>query len=302
MAAPTWCFSGYCWPLEQAAFVVIGAPLEETVSYRPGTRFAPRAIREASAYIEYRSLRAGIDVDEAARFHDAGDVPGEQPAKRFLEELAYVIEKNVGEKPVFIIGGEHTVTLGVARGLVRSGARPCILQLDAHLDMRDEYGGRRLSHATFMRRLLEEIDAAVLVAGFRGYSTEEMDYARARGVHLIDAFRLEDEGVAAVAPRLESMSKACNHIHVTLDMDVYDPAFAPGVSNPEPEGVRPRIVLDVVFYAARLAARRRLGFTMDVVEVSPPYDPGGVTAILAAKSIIEAAAGYISGGGVKQRG
>ncbi len=301
MAAPAWCFSGYCWSRDDSSFQVVGAPLEETVTFRPGTRFAPRAIREASAYIEYWSLRGGIDVDEEARFYDAGDVAGEQPLEKHLEELSYTVARLFDEeKPIVVLGGEHTVTLGVVRGLVEAGARPCILHLDAHLDMRREYGGRRLSHATFMRLVVEETGAPLVTAGYRAVVREELEYARARRVGLVDAYTLEEQGWTAIASRLESMLDSCTHLHVTLDMDVFDPGYAPGVSNPEPEGASPRRVLDTVFYAARLAARRGKTLSMDVVEVSPPYDCGGVTAVLAAKAVVEAAAGYLQG--LKSRG
>ena len=296
MAAPTWCFSGYCWSRDESSFQVIGAPLEETVTYRPGTRFAPRAIREASAYIEYWSLRAGLDVDEEVKFYDAGDVPGEQPIEKHLEELAYTVERLYDEeRPLVILGGEHTVTLGVIRGLVEAGAKPCILHLDAHLDMRSEYMGRRLSHATFMRLVLEEVNPRLVTVGYRAVVREELEYARSRRVGLVDAYTLEEQGWASVAGRVTTMLEECNHLHVTLDMDVFDPAYAPGVSNPEPEGASPRRVLDVVFHAARLAAVKRRSFSLDVVEVAPPYDCSGVTAALAAKAVVEAAAGYIHG-------
>ena len=301
MATPAWCFSGYCWSRDEAIFQVIGAPLEETVTYRPGTRFAPRAIREASAYIEYWSLRGGFDVDEEARFYDAGDVTGEQPLEKHLDELAYTIVKLYDEaKPLVVLGGEHTITLGVVRGLLEAGVKPCILHLDAHLDMRREYMGRKVSHATVMRLIAEETGAPIVTLGYRAVVREELEYARSKRIPTIDAYTLEDSGWTAVAGRLESMLDTCNHLHVTLDMDVFDPGFAPGVSNPEPEGVSPRSALDVVFHAARLAAFKGKSFSIDVVEVAPPYDCSGVTSVLAAKAVIEAAAGYIQG--VKSRG
>ncbi|AEM38588.1 agmatinase [Pyrolobus fumarii 1A] len=295
--ARTTCFSGYCWGLDESQVIVLGAPLEETTSYRPGTRFAPRAIREASAYIEYWSLRGKLDVDEHVRFYDAGDALVEQPLEKALEAIGDAVERLSGVgKPLVVMGGEHTITLGIVEGLVRAGYKPCMVQLDAHMDMRSEYAGRRVSHATFARLVVSEVGVPVVLAGVRGFVREELEFARANHVPVIDAHRLQDESVAAVIPAVSKLieKSVCNHLHLTLDMDVVDPGFAPGVSNPEPEGITPRILLDIVFEVARLAVLRGMSLSMDVVEVSPPYDAGGVTSVLAAKAIVEFAAGVVA--------
>ncbi len=292
----TTCFSGYCWGLDESTFIVLGAPLEETVSYRPGTRFAPRAVREASAYIEYWSLRASLDVDEEAKFHDAGDALVDQPLAKALDAIPYSVERLAcHEKPIIVIGGEHTVTLGVVRGLAAAGYKTCVVQLDAHLDMRGEYAGRRLSHATFARRLIEEIGAPYAVLGYRAVTREELDYARAKKVVLVDARRLDAQHEALVYPLVSRFAeRGCNHLHLTLDMDVVEPGLAPGVSNPEPDGVSVRTLLDTLFDAVYAAVSRGMSVSMDVVEVSPPYDCGGVTSVLAARSIVEFAAAVLA--------
>ncbi len=291
------CFSGYCWPREKGNVVVIGAPLEATVSFRPGTRFAPRSIREASAFIEYWSLRANLDVDEAVRFYDAGDALVEQPLRKALEAIAASIVENLDGRPLVVLGGEHTITYGVVQGLLESGRKPCILQLDAHMDMRDEYAGHKLSHATFMRRIVEHFRVPVLQVGVRGFAREELEYVQAHRIPVIDAREFSERGVSdALSLLLRLLEQGgCNHLHVTLDMDVFDPSAAPGVSNPEPEGPPTSYVIDVVFEAARLAASRGMSISMDVVEVAPPYDCGNVTSVLAAKTIVEFIAGWLRG-------
>ncbi len=292
----TGCFSGYCWPREKSDVIVIGAPLEATVSFRTGTRFAPSAMRSVSGFMEYWSLRAHIDVDEHVRFYDAGDALVDQPLREAMNAIAAAVAENLDTRPLVVLGGEHTITYGIVKGILEAGRKPCILHLDAHLDMREEYAGLSLSHATFMRRIVEDYNPPLVQVGARGFVREEFEYTRAAGIRVIDSHELERKGVSdVVAALLRILDKSeCNHLHITLDMDVFDPSVAPGVSNPEPEGPSTRHIIDIVFEAARVATGRKLSISMDVVEVTPPYDCGDITSILAVKAIIEFVAGWLS--------
>ncbi|GAB6148205.1 agmatinase [Stetteria hydrogenophila] len=283
-----WAFGGSRRPLEQSEYFLFGAPFDSTASYRTGQRWGPEAIRRASAFIEFYSLRAGFDVDEIP-VADVGDVAvvyGDARAtvsrvERVVEALA-----STGRIPV-MLGGEHTVTLGAVRGLARAGRLPCLVVFDAHFDLRSEYAGLRLSHATVMRRIIEEVGPErVVYVGVRGFAQEELDYARRRGE--VKFYTVRDVmimGEVNVAASIRKDLKDCRHVYVTVDIDVLDPAYAPGVGNPEPEGFTTFTLYEIIH---GVVDGRLAGF--DVVEVSPPHDCGGVTAAAAAKTVVEVVA------------
>ncbi|BDC19168.1 agmatinase [Acidianus sp. HS-5] len=266
---------------ENSTFVILGVPMDITSSYRPGSRFAPSAIREAAQYIEFYSLRSGIDMGEVG-FNDVGDVvlhPSdvEENVRRISDVVSYFSEKG---KIVVSIGGEHTVTVGTA-----SGAKAdCVISFDAHLDLREDYMGYKYDHACVMRRLSEK-GVKIMEIGNRAVSKEELDYARQIGIPFITSWDVELLGHKEVARKIINFTNECERIYITYDMDSIDPSYAPGVATPEPEGLKPTTVLDIV---KLIADKRIVGF--DVVEVSPPFDPSGITSVLASKIIMETAA------------
>jgi agmatinase len=267
---------------ESSPFVVIGAPMDITSSYRPGSRFAPSSIREAAQYIEFYSIRNGIDMGEIG-FFDAGDVVvhpsnAEDNLRRISEVVKYFLDER---KFPITIGGEHTVTVGVSRALSRG---TCFVSFDAHLDLREEYMDDPLDHACVMRRIHEQGNRVVEV-GTRAVSKEEVEYARKNNISFLTSYEVKLIGARETARRLLSKLSECEKVYVSFDIDVFDPAYAPGVQTPEPEGLDPSTVLDIVNL---LVDKRTVGF--DVVEVSPPFDPSGITSVLAARLIMETAA------------
>ncbi len=280
----------------RAALIVMGVPYDATSSYRPGSREAPRAIRWAAANIEFYSPRARLDIEQMP-IADLGDLAVAVEPDEAVKRLAAVMEDVAGlahGRLIAAIGGEHTITLGLVRGLEAAGLKTCLLVLDAHLDLRDSYMDERLSHACVMRRISEEIGPRLVYYGTRAYVGEEARYADEKGIVHLDA--VTPEGLPPspmeVARRLRGLVEAaeCKHLHVSIDMDAFDPAYAPGVGNPEPEGLTPREVLQLLHLVAELVAKENLTTSMDVVEVSPPYDPSGITSALAAKTVVEYAA------------
>ena len=265
--------------LRDSDYVVVGVPFDSTSTYRPGARFAPLAIREASLNIELYSLRTGISFEDL-KVHDAGDlhVTGnvEENLRRLSLVTGEVLEQN--RIPVFI-GGEHTLTLGVAEGIKRDFGLVCF---DAHLDMRDEYSGQQVCHATVMRRINEKVKPSTIVQlGTRAASKEEVKYAEKVEVTYITSYQIMREGVEEAAELVNRALTNCKHIYVTVDLDVLDPSFAPAVQNPEPEGLATHSLLEILH---RVCGSRVVGF--DLVEVAPNYD-SGTTAIQAAKIIFE---------------
>ena len=275
-------FSGLQKPFEEAKYVIFGVPFDATSTYRTGARFGPNAIRQASLNIEAYSFRSKIDLEDLA-LYDAGDLHVSPDAEKMVDMTRLVVEDILaaGKMPV-VLGGEHTVTLGVARGLGARAAKTAIVSFDAHLDLRCEFLGSILSHTTFMQLISEEVKPAKIVeVGTRSACKEELAYAKKAGVEFFTSQQIIKQGSDRIAEQLKQRLLPYENVYLTVDMDALDPAFAPAVQNPEPEGITTTALLDI---ACALCDKRVLGF--DVVEIAPIYDQG-VSAVVAAKIIFE---------------
>lgn len=278
--SPTPLFLGISTPFDGADFVLLGVPFDATSTYRPGSRFGPLAIRKASENLEVYSFRTGLDLEEEVRLFDMGDLNVLASVEGTLDRLETVVREvlDAGKFPV-ILGGEHTITYGAVKAL---GDGVAVLSFDAHMDLRDEYLGSRLSHATFMRRLAELIGPEkVMEVGVRAVSREELGFAEDSGLQYISEREIvSGEGIVDVIDAFLSDQK---RVYLTIDMDVIDPSYAPAVGNPFPGGMSPTALLDIL----QSVWPNVVGF--DLVEVSPLYD-GGQTAIQAAHIVHEALA------------
>jgi len=272
-------FSGVQKILKEAEYVILGAPLDVTSTYRSGSRFAPLAIREASLNIESYSFRAGIDVEDL-RIHDLGDLHVTAEVDEALKRLELVTKDVLSAKKMpVIIGGEHTISLGIMRGI---GEKVALVCFDAHLDMRNEYMGRTVSHTTFMRRISEQINPEkILEIGTRAACKEELDYAEKPNIQFLTVQQIRRDGVERTTEKIETLLADYEKFYLTIDMDVLDPAFAPAVQNPEADGLDVHGFLDLL---CQVCDHRIVAF--DLVEVAPHYD-NGTTAIQAAKTIFE---------------
>jgi agmatinase len=272
-------FSGFSKPLDEARYVVVGVPYDHTSTYRAGSRAGPRAIREASLNIETYSLLTGVDIENVP-IHDAGDLHIVDSATETLERLSGV-SKDVlalGKMPV-ILGGEHTITQAPVRSLPRPA---CVVSFDAHGDLRDEYGGGKLSHATVLRRITEIVGTdSVLVCGVRALCKEEVEFIEQKKIQTMTPWKIRELGLVKATEDLRTFTRNFQRTYLTIDIDVLDPAFAPGVGNPEFNGLTAEELLAL---ATSVADEKMIGF--DVVEVSPNYDTG-VTAAAAARLIFE---------------
>ena len=275
-------FSGLQKPFEEAKYVIFGVPFDATSTYRTGARFGPNAIRQASLNIETYSFRSKIDLEDLA-LHDAGDLHVSPDAQKTVDMTRLVVEDILaaGKMPV-VLGGEHTITLGIAKGLGARAAKTAIVSFDAHLDLRCEFLGSTLSHTTFMQLISEEVKPAKIVeVGTRSACKEELAYAKKAGVEFFTSQQIIKQGSEQIAEQLKQKLLPYENVYLTVDMDVLDPAFAPAVQNPEPEGITTTALLDI---ACALCDKRVIGF--DVVEIAPIYDQG-VSAVVAAKVIFE---------------
>jgi agmatinase len=161
-------------------------------------------------------------------------------------------------------------------------SKTAIVSFDAHLDLRNEYMGLKLSHTTFMRRTNEQAKPAKIIeVGTRAVCKEELGYAKKAGIEFFTAQQIRKEGTEQIAKQLKKELAKYKYIYLSIDMDVLDPAYAPAVQNPEPEGIETHTLLDIL---CDICDKRVIGF--DVVEIAPNYDQG-ISAILAAKVIFE---------------
>ena len=246
---------------EESEFILFGVPFDATVSFRPGARFAPMEIRRASENIEFSSL-SGI------RLADVGDLGLTSSVTWMLKRVSRIVGEILSDgKTPIILGGEHTLTLASALKVCKRGGG--LIVLDAHLDLRDEFMDTRLNHTTWLRRLLERFeDLKMMIIGVREASSDLTDYAEKEGIELLKANRIMKEYVGSIKAIKDYVS-TLNEVYLSIDMDVLDPAYAPGVSNPEPCGLSPTMVREIV----EEICSTKLG-GLDVVEVNPLFDFG----------------------------
>lgn len=278
-SSPPAVFSGVQRPFAESTYVILGVPFDITSTYRTGARFAPLAVRDASINIETYSFRSDIDI-ENIRMHDTGDLNITSDTQETLRRLEQVTKELIDAKKIpVLIGGEHTITLGSARAV---GKNYVVLDFDAHLDLRNEYMKLKTSHTTFMRRINEQTrPSKIIEIGTRAVCREELTYAKKAGINFITTQQIRKQGVEKTLETILSMLCNTKEIYLTVDMDVLDPAFAPAVQNPEPDGLCASMFYDLL---EGVCDDRIVAF--DVVEVTPPYD-NGVTSVQAAKTIFE---------------
>lgn len=256
---------------------VFGVPFDATSSYRPGSRFGPNAIREAFLNIEVYSHRLDVDLEKLS-IDDLGNLHHTANSKEMASHAHRVTREIVskGFTPA-ILGGEHSITYATFTALPRDTA---FLVFDAHLDLRDEYDGFKLGHATFLRRLIEKRKGASMIhVGARAASAEEWRLLGDIGLATISSETVHT--VSKPHRLLDDFLKELQKVYVSIDIDVLDPAYAPGVGNPEPGGLTTRQLLDFLY---ALKGKKLVGF--DIMEVCPPYDNGS-TAAAAAKFLAE---------------
>ncbi|RDY72347.1 agmatinase [Halobacillus trueperi] len=270
---------------EEADAVIYGMPMDWTVSFRPGSRFGPNRIREASIGLEEYSPYLDRHLEEV-NYHDAGDLmlPFGNAARSlniiegYLDEL---LEK--GKFPLGL-GGEHLVTWPVIQAMYKKHPDLAIIHIDAHADLREEYEGEVLSHSTPIRKSCELLGAEnVYSFGIRSGMREEFQYAEESGMHMAKFEVLEP--LKKVLPEL-----AGRPVYVTIDIDVLDPAFAPGTGTAEAGGISSKELLASI-HAIAGSDLNVVG--ADLVEVAPAYDPTEKTQIAASKFIREMLLGFV---------
>lgn len=260
---------------DDSKIVIFGVPFDGTTSYRPGTRFASAAIRNESYSIETYSPYQDKDLEDVLIF-DGGDLDlcfGN--TKKVIDDIEEYSTKIIDDKKIpVMIGGEHLVTLGAVRAASKKHENLHIIHFDAHTDMRDEYLGENLSHATVMRRCHDLLgEKKIYQFGIR--SGEKSEFMFSQKHQFINKFNFD---------KLHDIIKilADKPVYFTLDLDVLDPADFPGTGTPEAGGVRFLELLEAVFAVLKLNI-----VGVDINELSPPYDSSGKSTSLACKLLRE---------------
>ena len=253
---------------------IFGVPFDSTHSYKPGCRFGPDVIRDAFNNIEIFHPNLQVDL-ETVNIKDFGNIQHTVVATEMLDMVEKITsELRKDNKPLVILGGEHLLTLGSYMSFSKNIG---YVVFDAHYDLRNEYANTKLSHAAYLRRIVEQRGAENIVhVGARSFVKEELEFLTKNKINSISdkEVRLGNAG-----RQLKDSISTFDELYVSIDLDVVDPAFAPGVGNPEAVGITSRELYDLV---TSLDNKKIIG--SDVVELNPSFDNGS-TASLAAKMI-----------------
>jgi agmatinase len=248
---------------ELTGITLLGFPLDATSSFRGGTKFAPESIRKASWTLETYSPYLKQDLDDVL-FYDAGNLelrPGDLLYS--LELIENAVTEIIGKrKKILALGGEHLITYPIVKAMKERFGEIQIVHFDAHCDLRDEYDGQKLSHATVMKRVKELGGAEIFQVGVRSGTRREFEEL------------LPVDSPSSLAARLNRDMP----IYVSFDMDVFDPSLTPGVTTPEPGGL---MFNEVMQYFSVLVKTNIVG--ADIVELAPDYDTTFVSSISASK-------------------
>jgi agmatinase len=273
---------------ERVDFGIVGVPFDLGCSFRPGPRFGPAAVREASRLIRHANPFHHINVYDHLSGGDYGDTP-QHPSDlmrslQCIEDFLTPIVKQ-GVVPI-CIGGDHTIPLPILRAFGKHKGALALVHFDSHTDTDDVVFGTKINHGTTFRRAVEEklIDPhRSIQIGIRGSmsTVTELDEARALGFELIEAHEMFEMTGALIAQRITRRVEA-HPAYLTFDIDFLDPASAPGTGTPEVGGPTTRDALAIL---RGLTELNFVGF--DLVEVSPPFDTGQITALAAANLIFE---------------
>jgi len=267
---------------------IVGVPFDTGVSYRPGARFGPNHVRESSRLLRPYNPAVNVSPFATQQVVDAGDIA----ANPFdIEEAISSIHKSYDQlseraKKIVTIGGDHTITLPILRSLKAKHGPISVVHFDAHLDTWDSYFGADYTHGTTFRRASEEglLDPeGCMHIGIRGplYAAKDLTDDKALGFQIFSSIEFQDLGVNAAIEKMKA--RVGNRpVYISIDIDVLDPAHAPGTGTPEAGGLTSRELLSVVRATAGMNV-----IGADIVEVAPAYDHAQITGIAASHVMYE---------------
>ena len=258
----------------ESAAVIFGVPFDSTHSYKPGCRFGPDSIRDAFNNIEIFQPEFGVDL-ETVNITDLGNTKHTVVATEMLQMVENITtELRKQDRQMIILGGEHLITLGSFSCFPKDTG---YVVFDAHYDLRDEYADIKLSHAAYLRRLVEKRGSENIVhVGARAFVKEELAFLKDNKIRTVSDKEIRDGNATKL---LQDITSTFDSLYLSIDLDVLDPAFAPGVGNPEAVGISSRELYDLV-----TTLQNKKIEAADIVELNPTYD-NGATASMAAKMI-----------------
>jgi agmatinase len=253
---------------------IFGIPFDSTHSYKPGCRFGPDAIRDSFNNIEIFHPELKIDL-ENVNIEDLGNTRHTVVASEMIDMVKKITTELVSkQRQLFILGGEHSITFGTYTSFPKETG---YVVFDAHYDLRDEFADIKLSHASYLRRIVEERGTEnILHVGARAFVKEELEFLTENKIKTISDREIRDGKGPSL---LKDYVSTFDTIYSSFDLDVLDPAFAPGVGNPEAVGITSRELFDMIH---TFSETKVIG--VDIVELNPYHDNGS-TASLAAKII-----------------
>ena len=257
---------------EEPVSTVFGIPFDATHSYKPGCRFGADAIRDSFNNIEIFHPSLGVDL-ESVNIEDLGNTRHTVVASEMIDMVKKITTELVSkQKQLFILGGEHSITYGTYCSFPKETG---YVVFDAHYDLRNEFADINLSHASYLRRIVEERGSEnILHVGARAFVKEELEFLKENNIKTItDSDIRKGKGPELLKEFVSGFEK----MYASFDLDVLDPAFAPGVGNPEAVGITSRELFDMIY---ELQNTKVTG--VDIVELNPYHD-NGATASLAAK-------------------
>ena len=253
---------------------IFGVPFDSTHSYKPGCRFGPDAIRDAFNNIEIFQPEFGVDL-ETANITDLGNAKHTVVATEMLQMVENITsELKKQDKQIIILGGEHLITLGSFTCFPKDTG---YVVFDAHYDLRDQYADIKFSHAAYLRRIVEKRGSENIVhVGARAFVKEELVFLKEHNIATVSDKEIRNGNGTNL---LKDITSTFDSLYLSIDLDVLDPAFAPGVGNPEAVGISSRELYDMI-----TTLQNKKVVAADIVELNPTYDNGS-TASMAAKMI-----------------
>jgi guanidinobutyrase len=268
---------------------IIGVPLDIGTSNRTGARYGPRQIRSESVLVRPYGMATGAAPFDSFQVADIGDVAlNPYNLLKSIEAIENFFDESLTNEVIPVsIGGDHTITLPILRAIARKHGPVAMVHVDAHADINDLMFGERIAHGTIFRRAIEEglIDGSKMTQiGLRatGYSADDFDWSRRQGVRVVTAEECWYKSLAPLMQEVRSVVGEGTPTYLSFDIDGLDPSVAPGTGTPEPAGLTASQGLEII--------RGCFGLNLvgcDLVEVSPPYDTTGNTALLAANLVFE---------------
>ncbi|MCB1692680.1 MAG: agmatinase [Pseudomonadales bacterium] len=268
---------------------IVGVPLDIGTSNRTGARYGPRQIRSESVLVRPYSMATGAAPFDSFQVADLGDVALNAYNLAASVDIIHDHFDELLQHSVIPVslGGDHTITLPILRAVAEKHGPLALIHVDAHADMNEAMFGEQVTHGTIMRRAIEEalIEPSLMYQiGLRatGYSPDDFDWGRGEGVTVVPAEACWYKSLAPLMSEIRGAIGPERPTYLSFDIDGLDPSVAPGTGTPEPAGLTSAQALEIIrgCYGLNLVG-------CDLVEVSPPYDPSGNTALLAANLVFE---------------